>query len=800
MSYPETYDDLTVNRNIGDPGPAPDNNAQGQAILALEHRVGLANPTDVRSIEYRLGQLETTPSAASLDFFGFDTSTDGWLVSGSGTVIRDTSAFHTGVASLKLTNGSSGQTAATHTFTATAGVRYLLRVWVKGAAGKFVNAKLSDGVTALTSVPVKLSSTEWREIVVTMIPASTNLVLWVEGVDLAAADVMWIDDVSVSTVTTPVMTVKGRSIFKNGAPKRWRGMNHSNVPIGYDYNRAWWQEPKQIRYDIQDIAAGGWDAIKLYADAYDEQGYNAMFDECLRNGIDVFMLYYAPHNTDYSVATGGANRTAAITGYQAMVNHTKTHPAVVAYGFGNEVNYELGGTTEADWFSLVNAAAAAAKAIDPTRITFTSNGDIGSLEHYDSVVTNLDVWGANVYRGTGFAGLDVTAQNFTQKPLIVTEFGFDRYNHNLPTPGEDEAGQAIRELSLTRELDGMSSVAARFHFEWADEWWKESTPNDVHNNAGANVNYNDDRDQTYDEEWFGINEALPTGSAQSRVHKRAYYDIQAYQLATPVNSRNLSVETVAQALGSPGGFTMRDTNYVAYQVQVSTRGVFTITPQFVLPPEDLTHPIFQVNDTAVHLTVGKVDTWTDISNSRRNAIQYNPANQPAFITGALNGHGILRFAGSGQFMDLGNLIVGGNLSIFIVAANKRTGDLTNHIDTLISNVPSGGVVAGVALDTFNYYGNPSQRQFTGDFSGGSNKQLWVNGSQASMDLTVDTFYVFSAQYTGVQAHNFMQIGLYTDGVLNGCNDIAEIIIYQGLLGTSARQAVENSLKTKYGIT
>ena len=189
MNYPDTYDDLTVNRNIGDPGPAPDNNAQGQAILALEHRVGLANPTDVRSIEYRLNQLET-PTSTGLDFFGFDTSTDGWLVSGSGTVIRDTAAFHTGVAALKLTNGSSGQTAATRTFTAVVGVRYLLRVWVKGAAGKFVYAKLSDGVTTQTSIPVKLSSSEWREIAVSFIPASTSLVLWVEGYDLAAADVV----------------------------------------------------------------------------------------------------------------------------------------------------------------------------------------------------------------------------------------------------------------------------------------------------------------------------------------------------------------------------------------------------------------------------------------------------------------------------------------------------------------------------------------------------------------------------------------------------------------------------------
>jgi hypothetical protein len=292
---------------------------------------------------------------------------------------------------------------------------------------------------------------------------------------------------------------------------------------------------------------------------------------------------------------------------------------------------------------------------------------------------------------------------------------------------------------------------------------------------------------------------LNTGSAQSRVHKRAYYDLKAYQLATPAGSPTLTVETVAEALGSPSGFIMKDANYVRYHVEMSTRGVLSITPSYTMPAEDLVNPIFHVNDTAYHLTLGKVDTWTDISNSRKNAVQYNPVNQPTFVPSALNGHGIFRFAGGGQFMDLDNLVIGGNLTVFVVAANTRT-TLDTSVDTLISSASSGGVQGGLALATYNFYGDPSTRKFSADFTGGGTPTIRVTGSTSPLTLTKDVFKVLTFQCTNVTARNFSKIGLYNDGALNGSNDIAEIIIYQGILGTSARGAVESGLITKYGIT
>src|SRR4051812_18398582 len=115
MAYPDTYDILTTDAAVGSGNPAGDNNASNASILALEQRVGIIAPGDSRSLEYRIQNIETnlnSPTNPSLIFYGFEANATGWSISGSGSVARDTAVKHTGTASLKLINGSSGQSAA----------------------------------------------------------------------------------------------------------------------------------------------------------------------------------------------------------------------------------------------------------------------------------------------------------------------------------------------------------------------------------------------------------------------------------------------------------------------------------------------------------------------------------------------------------------------------------------------------------------------------------------------------------------------------------------------------------------
>lgn len=809
MSYPDTYDVLPTTRVTGGGSPAADNNAQAASINAIETRVGIIAPGDSRTLEARLQTVEAKvgPMAPALNYWGFEADTEGWTPTGTATISRDASIKHTSAASLRVVNGATGQSGASATYTGTVGLTYTLKLWVLGDAtstGKFIQAKIGDGTTTQLSVPVKLSSTVWKEVWATFKAAGTTITLAIVGFDLGASHNVWIDDATITAVSTPIMGTLGRVIIKNGLPKRWRGVNHSNVPIGYDFSRSWWQEPKQTRYDMEDIKAMGCDTTKLYHDTYDQQGYGAVLDEAYRNGIDVWMLVYTPHLTDYSVATGGTNRSAQIAIMQDLVNQTKYHPAVVGYGFGNEQTYELGATTPiADWYSLLDAACAAAKAIDPNRLTFTANGDLGNIATVDSTVPNLDVWGANIYRGTGFGALNYEIEAATTKPFIVTEYGYDRYNHNQVTPGEDEAGQALRDLNLSKTLDAMPAISARFLFEWADEWWKESYPTGLsnHDAVGSGPNYNDDRDQLYDEEWFGITEALATGSAQQRVKKQAYTQLQQYQLATNTDQYITDNQLTAAMLANPGGFFMRDINYVTYQVSMTSQGAMSIIPHYVLPATDTANAIYHYDASNVVMGTGSlVTTMTDYGTARKNAIQFNAANQPTLVTAALNGYPILRFGGAGQFMDINNAVLGGDLTIFVVAANQRATLATVNIDTILSSAPSGGVVGGAALATYNFYGNTTQRLFSADYTGGPAPTLWVNTATSPMTLTQGAFKVLTMKATGVTPHNFWRLGLYTDGQLNGQNDIAEIMIFQGLLSNIVILSRQLSLMSKYAIS
>jgi hypothetical protein len=781
-----SYHVQSTNKKVGDASPALDHNLMGRTLNKLNARM---QPTE---------NIETLINRWDFDVI------DSWLAA-NGT-------YSLGGGFMTLSQSSSALVRSTITQTVTSGTLYSLKASISGTVGKFMQVGVASGSGFIQwSQPVKMTAA-YQEVSAMVNASGTSITLYIQGYDTVAGENIVIDWAELASVPTPVMSVIGRTISKNGAPKRWRGMNHSNTPIGFGpgtgNETVWGREPKQSRYDLADIKAMGCDAIKLYGDPYDRQEYGAMFDECYRLGLDIFMIYYSAHNTDYSA--GNANRTTAINGYVAMVNNVKYHPAVVAYGFGNEQNYELGATSLADWYSLVGEASTAAKAADATRVTFTANGDLGNIATYDSSLTSLDFWGANVYQGLSFQGFDQKLRQATTKPFIFTEFGFDSYNQSVPA--EDEPGQALRDLLNTKEIEGMRSVSGSFLFEWADEWWKESQPGDlptVQDHVGNGLNYNDDRDQSYEEEYFGITKALNTGSAQSRVKKQTYFALQNYYLSTPADHHISTLEFIHDVVSQPGGFMMKDDFAVDYRVKMSTRGILTVVPIYVLQADSATTPILKLDGAHVKTTVvgadTLVDTWVDQSLSRKNPIQYNPSNKPKIITGA-NGLPALRFAGTGQFMDLENFPYGNNVSVFVVAANQRTtigsGDA---LDTILSGAKSGGKDGGVVMLSYNSFASTTTRALSSDYAGSYDTtnaavvNLYVNGS-TTLTLSLGTYAVMSYIGTNVTAKNFTRFGMFTDAQWNGQNDIAEVQIYQGAMTNTQRIAVENSLKSKYAIT
>lgn len=833
--YPNSLDNLPVNRVKGGPDPAPDMNAANSAINAVQTNIGTATSGNLSSIQSRVSTLETevaslgsggtvgtTPSHPS-NYWGFDDGTaQGWAGTNA-TVTVDSGTSRSGTDSLKVHQTGSPQASASVSDTVTSGNNWLHRVWVKGdgtSAGHFVQAFITDVTGAFTqvSVPVKLSAS-WQEIWALVPSTGTMVNLGVQGVDLASGMNFWIDDASASTVSVPAMTTNFETVLKNGIPTHWTGVGYYPTPIGLNNtNSSVWGEPKQARYDMQDIASAGLNSVRVYwsASAYTRSALGALLDECLRNGIDVWMGLFVPTGTDYSVATGSANRTAQQAVFTDMITKCAYHPAIVGYLFGNEMNYNYGANTnDSVWYPYLNSVLAAGKLIDANRLMSTANGQIAQVQTYDSVMTSMDVWGANMYQNTAMAGVEDKLSLWTTKPFIFTEYGNDRYDTTVGA--ENPVGQSRMVTSLMRDIDTMPNISGSYLFEWCDEWWKGGNDS-TQLPGGFTPDNNDPFDNYSNEAYYGITHASAQGASTQRTKAQAYYDILAYRQQVIQNGSQNQVSTLASdTTGREDGSLWRDAAGNRYRATVNPRYLSAtwntspvhFTPWYPFQTESATSPILTLDGTTMVNAAGTISEWVDSSGvlagelqNHPTFIQFNASNQPTFLSASLNGLNVARIPGTGQFMEMTNFPFGGNVTVFVVGANTRASLGANQVDIVLSSRPSGSFQSGLAIATYNSFAT-ANRRLSADTTGGSGTPVaYVNGASATgVNLVQGTFYVFAITVTDLPPFSYIRLGQYTEfnTPFNGQNDIAEIRAYQGAMNGTQVGTVTTALRTKYSI-
>lgn len=262
-----------------------------------------------------------------------------------------------------------------------------------------------------------------------------------------------------------------------------KGWNYSSNYLDGASTNPWYVETSQLPYDLADIKAAGMNVVKIYMDENNAASHLAALDVVASYGLKALLLDFVTYGTDYSVATGSANRTAKINAFTTAITNLKSHPAIIGWGFGNENNLNLGSTSAADWYSLVNAACAAGKAIDNTRFYFTVDGELGTFPG-DASLTNVDVIGANIYRGTTFTGssnLRTDVIHKTTKPFFLSEFGRKRAD-NIDANQQTQADEVV---SLIQEADSYYPYIVGWdHFKFThtrttqtgDEFWEATAP------------------------------------------------------------------------------------------------------------------------------------------------------------------------------------------------------------------------------------------------------------------------------------------------------------------------------------
>ncbi|MBN1300451.1 MAG: hypothetical protein JW995_04485 [Melioribacteraceae bacterium] len=366
-------------------------------------------------------------------------------------------------------------------------------------------------------------------------------------------------------VVSIVKNENGMKLQVNGKDFIVKGMNWDYFPIGENYSYSLWTQSDEIIKDALDgemplLKSMGVNAIRQYTGVppkwvkyiYEEYGIYTILNHSFgRYGVTIDGAYIA--NTDYA---DSRTRKHILSEVNALIREFKDVPGVLMWLLGNENNYGLfwGGAETEDipvgetlesvrakhMYSLFNEGIKEIKKTDTKRPVAICNGDLLFIDIIAREIEELDIFGANVYRGHSFGDLFEQVKNKLNAPVLFTEFGSDAFN--AKEMREDQIMQTKYAISNWREIyeqangKGLSGNSiGGLHFQFSDGWWKylqESNLSTHDNNASwSNGGYLEDfvqGENNMNEEWFGICAKGPTNERglYQLYPRAAYYAIK----------------------------------------------------------------------------------------------------------------------------------------------------------------------------------------------------------------------------------------------------------------------------------
>ncbi|MBE0673565.1 MAG: glycosidase [Bacteroidales bacterium] len=330
-------------------------------------------------------------------------------------------------------------------------------------------------------------------------------------------------------------------LLVNGKDFMINGMNWDYFPIGTNYSYSLWNESDDfIRQALEDemtlLKNMGVNAIRVYTGIpkkwiehiYREYGIYTMLNHSFgRYGLTLNGVWVP--NTEYS---NELTRELLLREVKELADEYKDTPGLLLYLLGNENNYGLfwdGAETEdipmADrvstqraryLYKLFNEASLVIKSTDKTHPVALCNGDLLFLDLVAEECPDVDIFGANIYRGVSFGDAFERVKNEYGKPVLLTEFGADAFN--ALSNAEDQESQAMFLYNNWQEIyenaAGMGKAnnsLGGFTFQFSDGWWKygQTTNLDIQDDhaSWSNGGYFQDYvegENNMNEEWFGI--------------------------------------------------------------------------------------------------------------------------------------------------------------------------------------------------------------------------------------------------------------------------------------------------------
>ncbi len=268
-----------------------------------------------------------------------------------------------------------------------------------------------------------------------------------------------------------------------------------------DKNKNNKQDPDEPSVgDFQLMKDMGVNTIRLYhhstnkqllKDGYDKYGFMYLMGDFLG-------MYAAGSGADWYAGTDYTNeeqKKKMMESVRQVVMEYKDEPYILMWVLGNENNYGYPGTPDVEpgmgcraklqpdaYYAFVNDVAKMIKSIDPNHPVAICNGETVYLNYFAKYCPDVDVFGANVYRGPNGFGRTYweDIKDLTGRPSIITEYGCPSYFKDDPEKGEELQAEYHKgnweDIAFNMAGSGFGNALGGVCFEWVDEWWKAGPP------------------------------------------------------------------------------------------------------------------------------------------------------------------------------------------------------------------------------------------------------------------------------------------------------------------------------------
>lgn len=346
---------------------------------------------------------------------------------------------------------------------------------------------------------------------------------------------------------TKVEIVQGH-LLVNGEPLTIKGVNYSPIPIGVDpeitspYGDYFTPNYSPIyERDLPLLRQMGANTIRLWA-WNNGNGHTDFLDKAYDNGVKPLyvIITFSMDPSLYPDISSPDAKKKIKADFRAMVAAYKSHPAVLMWSIGNELNVpRMYGDKLGDLFSLIDEMAHEAHKEEgahyhPVTTPLADIDLINTIATYEPLMTDIDIWGANIYRGSSFGTVFNDLKKESTKPFLVTGFGIDAYDESASDEYENIGipYQATYAESLWKEISANLDVCLGGAIRaYSDEWWLGKFGNTLGGCPDLNAAFHSpcghpsssDPDGFVNYEWFGIMRVAKNGSDLDIMEPRKVY-------------------------------------------------------------------------------------------------------------------------------------------------------------------------------------------------------------------------------------------------------------------------------------